>query len=51
MSVSQVDPFSKSSKQVTLYELLLELLREEEKAREHVRECEEEVSQACTLDL
>ncbi|KAK7103521.1 dynein regulatory complex subunit 7-like [Littorina saxatilis] len=39
----QVDPFCKSTKQVTLYELLLLLLRQEEKAREQVRESEEEV--------
>ena len=42
----QVDPFCKPSKQVTLYELLLELLRREEEARERVRESEEEVRPA-----
>ncbi|KAL8615670.1 hypothetical protein ACOMHN_034820 [Nucella lapillus] len=39
----QVDPSVKQDKQVKLYQLLLDLLKEEEKARERVRESEEEV--------
>lgn len=40
----QVDPNTADSKQVMLYQLLLELLRMEDVCRQRVRESEEEVS-------
>jgi hypothetical protein len=40
---AQVDPFAKSRKQVSLYQFLLSLLKQEDKSRERVRESEEEV--------
>ena len=39
----QVDPNAKPNKQVLLYQTLLDLLKKEEKCREHIRESEVEV--------